>query len=298
MKADKFTFHRSFYEAIKDLPKSVQTEVLQAVMEYGLNGTLTENLKPVSKAIVVLIKSLMDMETVVNEVKEPKKAGNPNFKKGKANPYKTKQKDNSTIIKDNNTDNNTDNSDDNTTNNSDNNTNNNTPDNTDNSEKKTEINLEGYFLTYHYTDGTCIYRNKEGDTIEVYDEKYDQYKESNNVNNYADNNVNNTNNYGNNYIYSNNNNNNNNNTGGTTPPENNKYKQLLLNDGQYLEVTAMQKNTNVETIKHYLTKFENHLIQLGVKKQNERDFKQHFTFWLNKQKIKTITPPRPPMRYV
>lgn len=56
MERDSFVFYRSFYEGIKELPRDIQGEVLTAIMEYGLNGVTTENLKPVAKAIVTLIK--------------------------------------------------------------------------------------------------------------------------------------------------------------------------------------------------------------------------------------------------
>lgn len=51
-----FVFYRSFYEAIKDLPRDIQGEIYTAIMEYGLNGNETENLKPVARSIFTLIK--------------------------------------------------------------------------------------------------------------------------------------------------------------------------------------------------------------------------------------------------
>ncbi len=195
---NKFTFHQSYYEAIKDMPKDIQGEVLTAIIEYDLNGVTTEQLKPIAKAIVTLIKFQIDTDN--QSIKDTKKPGNPNFKKGQANPYQHKLKHNSKIIHDN---------------------------------------------------------------------------------------------------YDNNNSNNNNNNGGDNPPpQNTSYSSALLNDPHYLEVTAMQLKTNVETVKNYLDKFLKHLIQLGENKQTEREFKQHFTFWLNKQNIKTITPQKAKMRYV
>ncbi|MBS9774738.1 MAG: hypothetical protein KGV59_06240 [Tenacibaculum sp.] len=79
---------------------------------------------------------------------------------------------------------------------------------------------------------------------------------------------------------------------------NGDFSNAVLTNPQYLEVTAMQLKTNTDTIKHYLSKFDKHLIQIGEVKQTEREFKQHFTYWLNKQEIKTIVPPKARPRYV
>ena len=57
---DSFIFYRSFYEAIKDLPRDIQGEVYTAIMEYGLNGITTENLKPVARSIFTLIKPVLE----------------------------------------------------------------------------------------------------------------------------------------------------------------------------------------------------------------------------------------------
>jgi hypothetical protein len=54
---DSFVFYRSFYEAIRELPRDVQGEVYAAIMEYALNGECrTEHLKPIARSIFTLIK--------------------------------------------------------------------------------------------------------------------------------------------------------------------------------------------------------------------------------------------------
>lgn len=60
MERNSITFYRSFYEAIKLLPKDVQVEVYSAIMEYGFNGVELEDLKPVARSLFTLIKPLMD----------------------------------------------------------------------------------------------------------------------------------------------------------------------------------------------------------------------------------------------
>lgn len=72
---DSFVFYRSFYEAIKDLPRDVQGEVYTAIMEYGLNGITTEDLKPIARSIFTLIKPLIDRNNAKYE--NGKKGGRP-----------------------------------------------------------------------------------------------------------------------------------------------------------------------------------------------------------------------------
>lgn len=64
MVRDSILFYRSFYEAIKVLPKDIQVEIYSAVMEYGLNGNLPENLKPVAKGMFALMKPVIDNNNV------------------------------------------------------------------------------------------------------------------------------------------------------------------------------------------------------------------------------------------
>lgn len=64
MERDSILFYRSFYEAIKGLSKDIQVEIYSAVMEYGLNGNLPENLKPVAKGMFALMKPVIDNNNV------------------------------------------------------------------------------------------------------------------------------------------------------------------------------------------------------------------------------------------
>ena len=56
---DTMIIYRSFFEAIKELPKENQAEVWNAVYELGLNGKLIE-LVGISKTIFTLIKPQID----------------------------------------------------------------------------------------------------------------------------------------------------------------------------------------------------------------------------------------------
>lgn len=57
---DGFIFYRSFYDAIKDLPRDIQSEIYTAIMEYSLNGKETENLKPIARSVFTLMKPQID----------------------------------------------------------------------------------------------------------------------------------------------------------------------------------------------------------------------------------------------
>jgi len=55
---DSTIFYRSFYEAIKELPKDNQAEIYNAIFEYSLNFKEIE-LSGVSKTVFILIKPLL-----------------------------------------------------------------------------------------------------------------------------------------------------------------------------------------------------------------------------------------------
>lgn len=77
---DSFVFYRSFYEAIKELPRDVQGEIYTAIMEYSLYGRETENLKPIARSVFVLIKPTLDANNA--RYLNAKKGGAP---KGRCN---------------------------------------------------------------------------------------------------------------------------------------------------------------------------------------------------------------------
>lgn len=55
----QFTFYRSYYEAIKELPKKEQLDVLMSIIAYALDGTMPE-LSRTSKAVFLLVKPTLD----------------------------------------------------------------------------------------------------------------------------------------------------------------------------------------------------------------------------------------------
>ena len=54
-------FYASWLDAIKNLPREMQGEVLTAIIEYGLSGETTASLKPITKAMLALVKAQIDI---------------------------------------------------------------------------------------------------------------------------------------------------------------------------------------------------------------------------------------------
>lgn len=59
---NSFVFYSSWWEAIKNLPRDVQGDVLTAIIEYGLYGETTEQLKPIAKAMLAMAKHYIDRQ--------------------------------------------------------------------------------------------------------------------------------------------------------------------------------------------------------------------------------------------
>ena len=95
MARDGFVMYRSWWEAIRHLPREIQGEVLTAIVEYGLYGETTESLKPIAKAMLAMAKPQIDanQKRYENGVKGGEfgvLGGRP--KKGQENPTETPRK--------------------------------------------------------------------------------------------------------------------------------------------------------------------------------------------------------------
>lgn len=98
---DKFLFHKSWANAIMDLPKDIKLEVYEAIVEYGLTGT-ERDLKPMVKLAFGFVKKDIDKDKAISKMRSFAGrigGGNPHFKKGQENPYYDK-KDKQKINKD------------------------------------------------------------------------------------------------------------------------------------------------------------------------------------------------------
>ncbi len=100
---ESFVFYRSFYDAIKELPKENRLEVYEAIFELALNDIdVTEKLSPVSRAIFMMAKP--PLEANIKRYENGKKGGRKPKDKGdtenqteskaepKENQNQTKQK--------------------------------------------------------------------------------------------------------------------------------------------------------------------------------------------------------------
>ena len=56
MLRESFVFYKSFYEAIRGLPRDIQGEIYTAIMEYGLYGEEPVCLKPIASCVFTLVK--------------------------------------------------------------------------------------------------------------------------------------------------------------------------------------------------------------------------------------------------
>lgn len=81
-----FIFYASWMEAIKNLPRDIQGDVLTAIIEYGLYGETTDNLKPITKALLSMVKPQIDANN--QRYENGKKGGRP---KVNDNQSETKQ---------------------------------------------------------------------------------------------------------------------------------------------------------------------------------------------------------------
>lgn len=68
-------FYKDWFDAIKNLPREVRGEVLTAIIEYGLYGVTTGSLKPVTKAMLDMVKGRIDLNRA--RFSNGKKGGRP-----------------------------------------------------------------------------------------------------------------------------------------------------------------------------------------------------------------------------
>ncbi len=58
---ESMSFRREWLDAVKNLPREVRGEVLTAIIEYGIYGVTTEPLKPVTAAMLGMVKGHIDL---------------------------------------------------------------------------------------------------------------------------------------------------------------------------------------------------------------------------------------------
>lgn len=86
---DSFVFHKEWRNAISGLPKEVRLEVYDAIIEYGISGTLTD-LKPMARLAFDFVKAAIDKDNEAYDAKCRK--NRENGKKGGRPPKKTENR--------------------------------------------------------------------------------------------------------------------------------------------------------------------------------------------------------------
>ena len=60
MDRKQFTFYRSYWDAVKELPEHDKMPVLEAIISYALDGVIPESLTQVQKAFFTICKPTLD----------------------------------------------------------------------------------------------------------------------------------------------------------------------------------------------------------------------------------------------
>ena len=93
MKREYITFYREWYEAVRDLPEALRTEVLMAMIEYGLNGSVKTEISATSRVFFNMVKGKIDINN--KRYENGSKGGRPKTKtKPNQNQNETKPKPN------------------------------------------------------------------------------------------------------------------------------------------------------------------------------------------------------------
>lgn len=90
---ESMIFYASWWESIKELPVVVRNEVLNTVVEYGIEGVMTSEQGQMTKAIMALIKPQIDANNVryENGCRGGAPVGNQNARKNNQETTKNNQ---------------------------------------------------------------------------------------------------------------------------------------------------------------------------------------------------------------
>lgn len=93
----QFTFYRSFWEAVKSLPKKDRLPVLEAIISYALDGTFPEGLSQSQSAFFLLVKPNLDASR--KKAASGKQGGSKQKANGKQNASKKEREKENEIEK-------------------------------------------------------------------------------------------------------------------------------------------------------------------------------------------------------
>ena len=94
MNRDSFVFYKSFYEAIRNIPKESQLELYNAICEYSLFGTVPDLSDGIAKAMFIIMQPIIDSANARYRasVENGKRGGRPRKKQDEDNLEETEQK--------------------------------------------------------------------------------------------------------------------------------------------------------------------------------------------------------------
>lgn len=95
MQRTSFTFHEEWRSAIQNLPTTIRVEIYDAIIEYGLSGTIPTGMKPMVEIAFGFIKESIDKDTARYEAICRRNQENGRKSKGRPktqnNPKKPKE---------------------------------------------------------------------------------------------------------------------------------------------------------------------------------------------------------------
>jgi hypothetical protein len=94
LRREQFTFYRSYYDALKNLPEKERAKVLFAILEYALDEQEQNNLEGVCAACFLLIRPTLDSGRIkaANRKNKAKTSEEQNENKAETNEEQTKNK--------------------------------------------------------------------------------------------------------------------------------------------------------------------------------------------------------------
>nr|DAG66351.1 MAG TPA: hypothetical protein [Caudoviricetes sp.] len=94
LRREQFTFYRSYYDALKNLPEKERAKVLFAILEYALDEQEQNNLEGVCAACFLLIRPTLDSGRIkaANRKNKAKTSEEQNGNKAETNEEQTKNK--------------------------------------------------------------------------------------------------------------------------------------------------------------------------------------------------------------
>lgn len=94
MRREQFTFYRSYYDALKNLPEKERAKVLFAILEYALDEQEQNNLEGICAACFLLIRPTLDSGRIkaANRKNKAKTSEEQNENKAKTSEEQTKNK--------------------------------------------------------------------------------------------------------------------------------------------------------------------------------------------------------------